>query len=393
MAITLSSGVRTNLQSLQGISDLLNTAQNRLATGKKVNSALDNPSSFFTALNLSDRSTKLNGLLDGINNGVSTIKAASSGLDSIYKSLQTAQGILDSVKADAGSTSNSVRSTATVNGATPLNGGVPDLNFANSDQITFTDTVSGAITTISLGATAASDNVQDLINKVNAQGNGVYTASLNNSNIVFTSNSGNAFTLASTGGAGAGVSTLFGGVVASVTSIPSSGVDQNKLNSYAKQLNTVFDSIDQFAADSSFNGVNLLKSGNDLKINYNEDGTSNTTVASRQVDAASFGLTDVSLTASTLTDFANKATQLKDALSSVRLYQSEYTSTLSIAQNRQSFSKSLSDILQTGADNLTNADQNQEAANVLALQTRQSLSQSALSLSVQADQAVLQLLR
>lgn len=389
MAITLSSGVRTNLQSLQGISDLLNTAQNRLATGKKVNSALDNPSSFFTAQNLSDRSTKLNGLLDGINNGVSTVKAASSGLDSIYKSLQTAQGIVDSVKADAAKAANQLRGTVTTLTSTlALDGGVPDLNFANNDEITFTDNVTGGQTVIDLGATAAADTVQDLIDKINAQGNGVYSASLNNGALTLTSTSSNAFTVSTTTAGSA--TAMLGATLASTVGT----VDQGKINSYAKQFNDVLDSIDQFAADSSFNGVNLLKAGNDLTINYNEDGSSKSTVTSRDITAANFNLADINATGTgTVTDFTNKLQMLKDALSSVRQYQTEYASTLSIAQNRQSFSKSLSDILQTGADNLTNADQNQEAANVLALQTRQSLSQSALSLSVQADQAVLQLLR
>jgi len=382
--VTLSSGVRTNLQSLQNIAEMLGVSQNRLATGKKVNSALDNPTSYFTALNLNDRSSKLTGLLDGINNGVSTIKAASTGLDSIYKALQSAQGIIDSAKADSGSVSNQAKGTGVVNNATTLS----SLGFANADVLTFTDTVTSGTTTVSLG-TIGSQNVQDLINKINSQGGGQYTAALNNGNLVVNSNGANAFTI--TGTTSAAMTATFGG--ATTTSTTSGSYDQTKLNSYAKQFNQILSSIDQFAQDASYNGVNLLKAGNDLTINYNEDGSSNTTVASRDVNAAAFGLSNLSLTASTLTDFTNKVSQIKDSLSTVRLYQSEYTAQLSVAQNRQAFTKSLSNILLSGADSLTNADQNEEAANVLALQTRQSLSQSALSLSVQADQAVLQLLR
>lgn len=382
--VTLSSGVRTNLQSLQNIAEMLGVSQNRLATGKKVNSALDNPTSYFTALNLNDRSSKLTGLLDGINNGVSTIKAASTGLDSIYKALQSAQGIIDSAKADSGSVSNQAKSSTVVNNATTLS----SLGFANADVLTFTDTVTSGTTTVSLG-TIGSQNVQDLINKINSQGGGQYTAALNNGNLVVNSNGANAFTI--TGTTSGAMTAAFGG--ATTTSSTSGSYDQTKLNSYAKQFNQILSSIDQFAQDASYNGVNLLKAGNDLTINYNEDGSSNTTVASRDVNSAAFGLSDLSLTASTLTDFTNKVSQIKDSLSTVRLYQSEYTAQLSVAQNRQAFTKSLSNILLSGADSLTNADQNEEAANVLALQTRQSLSQSALSLSVQADQAVLQLLR
>ncbi len=63
--------------------------QNRLATGKKVNSAIDNPVNYFTSLNLNDRASQLNGLLDGISNGIQTIQAASKGIDAITKLVQS----------------------------------------------------------------------------------------------------------------------------------------------------------------------------------------------------------------------------------------------------------------------------------------------------------------
>ena len=83
--------------------------------------------------------------------------------------------------------------------------------------------------------------------------------------------------------------------------------------------------------------------------------------------------------------------EIKDALATVRSYQSSFGNGLTVIQNRQDFTKSLINTLKTGSDNLTNADTNEEAANLLALQTRQQLSQTALSLSNQADQAVLRL--
>ena len=62
--IVLSASVRQNLLSLQSTADLLATTQNRLATGKKVNTALDNPTNYFTALSLDNRSSDINNLLD-----------------------------------------------------------------------------------------------------------------------------------------------------------------------------------------------------------------------------------------------------------------------------------------------------------------------------------------
>jgi len=80
--IVLSASVRQNLLSLQSTADLLATTQNRLSTGKKVNSALDNPTNFFTAAALSARASELTGLLDSMTNGVNTINAANNGLTS-----------------------------------------------------------------------------------------------------------------------------------------------------------------------------------------------------------------------------------------------------------------------------------------------------------------------
>ena len=84
---------------------------------------------------------------------------------------------------------------------------------------------------------------------------------------------------------------------------------------------------------------------------------------------------------------------MKAALDSVRSQASTFGSNLSIVQNRQDFTKAMIDTLETGAGNLTLADMNEEAANLLALQTRQQLSSNSLSLASQADQSILQLLR
>ncbi len=84
-------------------------------------------------------------------------------------------------------------------------------------------------------------------------------------------------------------------------------------------------------------------------------------------------------------------TQLDTALSTLRTQASKFGSNLSTVQTRQDFTKNLINTLQTGADNLVLADTNEEGANLLALQTRQQLSTTALSLSAQADQAVLRL--
>src|SRR5215204_5654619 len=89
--ITLSAGVRSNLLNLQSTAALKDLTQGRLSTGKKVNSALDNPSNFFTAASLSSRSSDLLNLLDGISNGIQTLKAADNGIKSITSSIESLQ--------------------------------------------------------------------------------------------------------------------------------------------------------------------------------------------------------------------------------------------------------------------------------------------------------------
>src|ERR1700732_4394525 len=91
--ITLSAAVRQNLLSLQGTADLLATTQGRLATGKKVNSALDNPTNFFTAAGLDARASDISNLLDSIGNGVQVLQAADTGITSLSKLVDTAKSI------------------------------------------------------------------------------------------------------------------------------------------------------------------------------------------------------------------------------------------------------------------------------------------------------------
>src|ERR1700755_1906323 len=91
--IVLTAAVRQNLLSLQGTAELLASTQTRLATGRKVNSALDNPVNFFASANLTARSHDLTSLLDGIGNGISVLQAADKGITSLSKLVDTAKSI------------------------------------------------------------------------------------------------------------------------------------------------------------------------------------------------------------------------------------------------------------------------------------------------------------
>ena len=98
--ITLSAGVRQNLLALQNTASLLGTTQNRLATGKKVNSALDNPSNFFTSVSLQARASDLGNLLDSMSNGIKTLEAADNGLKAITRTVESMQSIVRQARQD-----------------------------------------------------------------------------------------------------------------------------------------------------------------------------------------------------------------------------------------------------------------------------------------------------
>jgi flagellin len=160
------------------------------------------------------------------------------------------------------------------------------------------------------------------------------------------------------------------------------------------QYNQVIDQITTTAQDSSFNGVNLLN-GDTLKLTFNETGTSKLSISGVSFGPGGLGLSK--LTAGT--DFTDNAAtnktlaSLTTAATTLRSQASSFGSNLSVVQIRQDFSKSLINVLQTGASNLTLADTNEEAANSQALSTRQSIAVSALSLANTSQQGVLQLLR
>ena len=164
----------------------------------------------------------------------------------------------------------------------------------------------------------------------------------------------------------------------------------------AKQFNELKDQLNKLSDDASFNGINLLR-GDQLTITFNETGNSFMQIKAgddRGVNSQSLDISDLSAVELDADENIDKLLgNIKTSLNEVRSQSSAFGSNLSIVQNRQDFTKNMINTLETGAANLTLADMNAEAANLLALQTRQSLSSSALSMASQADQGVLQLLR
>jgi flagellin len=277
-SVTLTSGMRSNLVSLQNTAQLLQTTQERLSTGKKVNSALDDPTAFFASQSLTSSANSLSSLQNSMGQAVQTIQAANNGITGITTLIEAAKGIAES----ASSTSN---------------------------------------TTTAL--------------------------------------------------------------------------------TYGQQYDSILTQIDTLAKDSGYSGTNLL-GGNNLTVSFNADGTSTLTLTGSTVTSAgNLALTTASTGASawsssgaatvSTANITAALTALSAAETTLNGISSGLSGSLAVINARQTFTTAMINTLQTGSDNLTLADMNEEGANMLMLQTRQSLGTTALSLSSQAAQSVLKL--
>ena len=388
--VTLTAATRQNLLSLQDTASLTATTQNRLSTGLKVSSALDNPVNFFTAQSLSQRSGDLGNLLDGISNGIQSIQAANQGITSIQKLVDQAKSVANQAL------STQITTTGTASTAYSAPAANTTLNLY----------VNGSATTVALAST---DTLDQALTKLNtAVGAGSFSKSTDGTKIVMNASSDVEFktsadqTALGFAGGTASSGPTYGTTAAAGQSSDLSVSGVSARATLASQYNSLLTQIDQLAGDSSFNGTNLINGkgdNNNLTINFNPKGNSNLTVTA--TDETSSGLGLKAITAGTSgtgnfllnTDINKTLGTLTTASNQLRTDASTFGSNLSVVQNRQDFSKNLINVLDTGASNLTAADLNQEAANSQALSTRQSLGISALSLANTAQQGILQLLR
>jgi len=477
--ITLTSAVRANLLALQNTTANQAQTQQRLATGKKVNSALDNPTNYFTASALSSRAGELTSLLDSMTNGVNILKAADNGLTSIKSTINSMQATVTQARQDAswqsssysldsttigtstlktigfsggavgstvitvnlndqevltgattGFTSGAGSNTAGTSGtltiqAADINGGVAvsvsvntadvvstvaanintavgyalatvvsgelKLKDAGPNVITVGGTAgvvsgTGFTTTTSSATAGAVETVDQIVSAINANVSltGFVKASNNAGQLQITNLSISALTVT-----GVGTSGKVDGS-ATTASVAGNSVRANLVT----QFNQFKDQLDKTASDASFNGINLL-TGDALKLTFNETSTSSLSIQSTNTLGVNSSTLNIGTAANTEfqsnTQLDTRLNALHTALVSVASQASSFGSNLSIVQNRQDFSNNMVNTLQVGADGLTLADTNLEGANMMALQTRQQLSITALSLASQANQAVLRL--
>ncbi len=386
--ISLTASMRSNLLSLQNTQSLMDMTQERLSTGKKVNSAIDNPSSYYTAQGLTNRASDLESLLDSMGQGIQTIKAANEGIESITSFVQQAKAV-----------ANTARDTSVKES---LMAGVSYTDLPDGETKNITIKIGDQTLETSVTATGADMDIDAAIRALNGElakialpeGVGEAGTDTNWSNIL-------KFGKGATPNDDKIVLTFqteekmeaFGSVNINITgwsSVNMNGkINPNDRQSSMEQYNEILNQIDQIANDSTYKGVNLLKNDN-LKVVFNEDRSSFLDVQGDDATSSGLGLSPVEDWSTTeLID--ETITSIEAAINELRNMASTFGNNYSIVQTRQDFTENLINVLEEGSDNLILADMNEESANMLALQTRQQLGINSLSLASQAAQGVLSL--
>ncbi|MFD1696634.1 flagellin [Roseibium aestuarii] len=381
--VNLSSAVRSNLNALQATSQMMTSVQEKLSTGKKVNSALDNPNSFFTARGLENRANDLSNLLDDMGQAVQTLKASDKGIEAI-------SDLVDAAKAKANQASQTSSQTERSQYAKEYNELLTQIEDLAKD--------SGY-----KGKNLLGGNGNDLTVTFNEDG----SSSLSISSVDFTDTTLSTglnlsdLTEASDGTASisltAGTTTavLTGGDLLTADDEFTAGdtitlTDSNgsEIGSFEITATTTVSDFEKFL--DGVDGVSADLASGSLTV-------TSEFVLNVDSDNAAFNSGSTLTTNATDSSFATDANiedtlkALKTAQDTLRSQASTFGTNLSIVQNRQDFTNSIINTLEEGAGKLTLADTNEEGANLLALQTQQSLASTSLSLAAQADQNVLRL--
>ena len=426
--IVLSKGIRSNLLSLQNASALQDKTQVRLSTGRKVNSALDDPLNYFQSEGLSMRGKDLTRLLDNMGLGIKTIEAADNGLKAITRMVEQMQAGLrtalnsSATNAKLGSGMDLTNRRAIDFNTNPnlLDSATPPGPLRAGDQMAVTFTVPSnpvvAATTMNFtipGVAPGINTAQDLVAAINASpannngttGERYVNASIDaGGRLIIDNTTMGTLRLQWTPAAAVlpalptNLNSLFGtfeppltGSTATDTGSITAATNQTRAK-FAEQYNDILQQITFAARDSGYNGTNLLY-GQSLDMVFNEDATTRMIVRGVVFDSAGIGLstTDTRRSMQSDTEINAGIARLTESIKIIRAQAATFGANNTVATVRESFTKEAVKLMKMGADNLVVADLNEEGANLLALQTRQQLSTQALSLASQSDQAILRL--
>ncbi len=374
-SVLLSGSARKSVQTLKLFDNDFRKTSQRLATGLKVNGASDDPTAFFTASSLNNRAGDLNRALDKVSTQLGAVRAAEVGVRAIKQLVQLAQAVVSSA-----ASLPAPNPTATGNLNVSAEADVTDLaGVSDGDQFSVQVGSATAVTiTVNSG-----DTPDALLAELNA---------IDNVEATFTSSG--ELQISATNGEELNLT--------EVTSTPLSGLgitagtfDQSTGTSperaaKAAEFDALLTQIDQLAGDASFLGVNLL-SGDSPVLSFNANGSSSLTLSGANSSSSGLGINRAANGFQTDADISAASADLKGAVGSLRSFSSQLSTDLFVANTRSDFAKKLSNVLTTGAANLTLADPNEEGANLLALQTRTSLASASFSLTQRAESSILRL--
>jgi flagellin-like hook-associated protein FlgL len=378
--INLSASIRTNLLSLQQTNALFERTSERLSTGLKVNSALDGTSAFFTARSLNNRAGDLADLKDGMGQAIQTLKAADKGIEALTSLVSQAKTIAEQAKEASAQTSkieSSAAASTTNTAATLMSGAFTSLSITNTMIIN----VNGAgTTTITFSATNSIQTILDLITATDTSITATYNTTTDKIEIAGVA--GTEVTISST-------SANFG-ITAATTVFGSTG-SGSSVTDLEADFEKVMTEMNKIYQDAGYKGVNLIN-GNDLTVTTNENSTTQV-ISSATLTVTGVGFTAATVSWSTASNIDTSITEAKTALATLRTTASGFSADLGLLNTREDFTGEIIETLEAGAGLLVNASLEEESANLLALQTRQSLGTSALTFANQVQQSVLQLFR
>jgi flagellin len=391
--ISLTAAMRTNLFSLQQTAGLLSRTQERLSTGKKVNSALDNPVSFFAAQANMARANDIAGLKDAMGGAIQTIQAANNGISAITSLIDQAKAV---GQAAEGATANQIKIqfSQVTDGETVTIGGATYTAALSTGEATF-DPATSFVAVSDMRTTVA--NLATLINANDESATAIggtddMRAIASGSTLILEAKSAST---AITQGNYATYADVTGVTKATVlTNVDGYQVFSDR-KALGEQYNELMNQIDSIANSSGYQGTNLLMN-EDLNVRFEGSALN---VKGFSATASDLGLStkvssDTSGTGwgwSVNSEINVDMGKLDVATSTLRSEASKLSTNLSIINVQNDFTTNLVNTLTEGANNLTLADMNEEGANMLMLQTRQALGTTSLSLASQAAQSVLRL--
>lgn len=383
MSIVISSAARQSVLSLQDISNQMSLLQKRLATGRKVNTPIDDPAAYFAWSALTVRAASLDTVLAGVSSAQSTIEAANKGVAALQSLIASAQSLANQAQQSA----NTLVKVTGNNGTALTTSSVIATTGGSASRLKAGDTVTVSDgTTIATYTTANNDTVQTLMTAINGTAGLKAAVTLNASGqLQIAATSTNNITI---GGTLTGAGTLNGvlGLTAGTTTFVANATRQ----SLAAQYDSIRTQIDQVVADASFNGQNLL-GGSTLAVNFNETGTSKLTITGSQLSSGALGLAASINQWQVDGDITTALNNLTTAANTVQAQAATLSANQAIFQARQDFTKGLRETVQSGAEALVSADTNEDGAALLALQTRQQIAATSLSMVQSANQAALRL--